>query len=194
VTERLGETVRHVVGVALLVATVFGGQTHASTLDLALEESACIADPSDPGSWRILLRFEIPDVLGGAAVDLAVLRVEVPTDSQEAREVSVEIFPVTCVWSAEGVVWGEEWQSGEGVWDAHRGSIGSVIGSEQGELRADVTAIVGRWLRDDAEAHGLVLAPSAGGPPPALTGPPPEVSLRVWYTGAQRSGPSPVGD
>jgi hypothetical protein len=133
-------------------------------------------------------------VLEGAAVDLAVLRVEVPTDSQEAREVSVEIFPVTCVWSAEGVVWGEEWQSGEGVWDAHRGSIGSVIGSEQGELRADVTAIVGRWLRDDAEAHGLVLAPSAGGPPPALTGPPPEVSLRVWYTGAQRSGPSPVGD
>jgi hypothetical protein len=178
-----------VLAVAALVATA-----SASMVDLAVEESACIADPADAANWRVLLRFEIPDVLSEATVDLAVLQVVIPIDCDGEREISVEAFPVTCAWSAEGVVWGEGWQSGEGVWDEHRGSISSVVTHEHPVLAVDVTPIVDRWSRADAAAQGLVLAPFIPEPMGALAEPPSEITLRVWYTGVRRRVGGPEGD
>lgn len=181
------------IGLGLGAGMGLGSVAHASTVDLTLEESAYLADPADAGSWRVLLRFVIPDALEGATVDLAVLRAQLPIDSSEEREISMEAFPVTCAWSAEGVVWGENWQSGEGAWDERRGSISSVITDEQGELAIDVTPTVDQWLRGEGEAQGLALVPFTPGPMGALAAPPPEITLRVWYTGARTHTASPEG-
>jgi hypothetical protein len=174
--------------VGVLAVTALVATASASMVDLTLEESACIADPADAANWRVLLRFEIPDVLSGATVDLAVLRMVIPIDCDEEREISVEAFPVTCVWSAEGVVWGEGWQSGEGVWDEHRGSISSVVTGEHPATAVDVTHIVGKWLEANEAAQGLVLVPFVPEPVGALAAPPSEVALRVWYTGVRTQG------
>lgn len=182
-----------VIGFGVLAAVVFVGVAHASVVDLTLEESACLADPADAGNWRILLRFAVPDALEGATVDLAVLRAELPIDSDEEREIGIEAFPVTCVWSAEEVAWGEDWQSGDGAWDQHRGSIASVITGAHGELAIDVTPLVDQWLRAEGGPGGLVLVPFTVGPTATLAAPPPEIALRVWYTGARKHGPSGEG-
>jgi hypothetical protein len=178
------------VGIAICVvalsAVTFAVGADASMIDLTLEESACVADPDDAGDWRVLLRFEVPDVLEGGTVDLAVLRVVMPIDCDEEREISVEAFPVTCAWSAEGVVWGVGWQSGEGVWDERRGSISTVVGGEGSVMAIDATHIVGKWFQGNEAAQGLVLAPFARGAFAALAAPPSEVALRVWYTSARQ--------
>lgn len=112
---------------------------------------------------------------------------------EETREISVEAFPVTCAWSAEGVVWGEDWQSGEGAWDERRGSISSVVTDEHPVLAVDLTPVVDHWLRADAPAQGLVLVPFIPEPTGELAAPPSETSLRVWYTGARHHQPGPNG-
>ena len=193
VMRRMRKAKGLVIGFGVLAAVVFVGVAHASVVDLTLEESACLADPADAGNWRILLRFAVPDALEGATVDLAVLRAELPIDSDEEREIGIEAFPVTCAWSAEEVAWGEDWQSGDGAWDQHRGSISSVITDEHGELGIDVTPIVDQWLRADGGPGGLVLVPFTVGPAAALAAPPPEIALRVWYTSAREHGPSGEG-
>ena len=182
-----------VIGFGVLAVIAFGGVAHGSVVDLTLGESACLADPANPGNWRILLRFAVPDALEGATVDLAVLRAELPIDSDEEPEIGIEAFPVTCAWSAEGVVWNEDWESGDGAWDQLRGSIASVITDEHGELAIDVTPVVDQWLRAEGGPQGLVLTPFAVGPAAALAAPPAEITLRVWYTGARRHGPSGEG-
>ena len=176
-----------------LAAIALAGAASASVTSLTLAESAYIVDPADAGSWRVLLRFEVPNALEGATVDLAILRAELPIDSQEEREISIEVFPITCAWSAEGVVWGENWQSGDGAWDQHRGSISSVITDEHGQLAIDVTPVVDQWLRAKDGPQGLVLAPFTAGPTATLAAPLAEITLRVWYTGARRHGPSGMG-
>ena len=170
-----------------LAAIALAGAASASVTSLTLEESACIADPADAGSWRVLLRFEVPNALEGATVDLAILRAELPIDSQEEREISIEVFPITCAWSAEGTAWDEDWESGDGVWNEHRGSISSVTADEQGVLAIDVTYVVDHWLRAEDGSRGLVLVPFTASPA-ALAAPPAEIALRVWYTGARRQG------
>ena len=182
-----------VIGLGVLAVIAFGGVAHASVVDLTLAESACLADPADAGNWRILLRFAVPDALDGATVDLAVLRAELPIDSDEEREIGIEAFPITCAWSAEEAAWDEDWQSGDGVWDQHRGSISSVITGEQGELAIDVTPVVDQWLRAEGGPQGLVLVPFTVGPTAALAAPPPEIALRVWYTSVRSHGPSGMG-
>ena len=171
-----------------LAALALAGAASASVTSLTLAESAYIADPADAGSWRVLLRFEVPNALEGATVDLAILRAQLPIDSQEEREISIEVFPITCAWSAEGTAWDEHWESGDGVWNERRGSISSVTVDEQGELAIDVTYIVDHWLRAEGGARGLVLVPFTAGPAAALAAPPAEIALRVWYTGARRQG------
>jgi len=187
------KTMGLVIGLGVLAVIAFGGVAHASVVDLTLAESACLADPADAGNWRILLRFSVPDALEGATIDLAVLRVELPIDSDEEREIGIEAFPVTCAWSAEEVAWDEDWESGDGAWDHHRGSISSVITDEHGELAIDVTPIVDQWLRAEGGPQGLVLTPFTVGPTAALAAPPAEITLRVWYTGARKHGPSGEG-
>lgn len=171
-----------------LTAIALAGVAHASVTDLTLVESACIADPADAGKWRVLLRFEIPNALEGATVDLAILRARLPIDSQHEREISVEVFPITCAWSAEEAAWDEDWESGDGVWNEHRGSISSVTADGQGALALDVTYVVDDWLRAEGGSRGLVLVPFTAGPAAALAAPPAEIALRVWYTGARRQG------
>jgi hypothetical protein len=177
----------------VFAAVALGGLAHASMVDLTLEESACIADPEDAGNWRVLLRFEIPDALEGATVDFAALRAVIPIDCDEEREISVEVFPVTCPWSAGEVAWGEDWQSGEGAWDERRGSMSSVVTDEHPVLAVDVTPAVDYWLRADAATQGLVLVPFIPELVGALVAPPPEIALRVWYTGVRRHQPGADG-
>jgi hypothetical protein len=187
------DTRRSLAGLAVLAVIAFGGVAHASVVELTLVESACLADPADAGNWRVLLRFAVPDALEGATVDLAFLQVELPIDSHEEREIGIEAFAVTCSWSADEVAWNLDWQSGDGVWDQHRGSISSVVTGEHGRLAIDVTPVVDQWLRAEGGPQGLVLAPFTMGPTAALTAPPAEIELRVWYTGARRHEPSGEG-
>ncbi|MFH1864915.1 MAG: hypothetical protein ABIK85_03450 [Candidatus Eisenbacteria bacterium] len=182
-----------IIACGALAAVAFASAAHASVADLTLEESACIADPAYPGNWRVLLRFEIPNALEGATVDFAILRARLPIDSQQEREISIEVFPITCAWSAEGTAWDEDWESGDGVWNERRGSISSVITDEHGELAIDVTPVVDQWLRAEGGPRGLVLVPFIVGPTAALAAPPSEITLRVWYTGVRRHGPSGEG-
>jgi hypothetical protein len=182
-TRFIRTAVRFTFACVVVVGVVSAGSGHAAVVDLALVESACISNPAHAESWRVLLRFAVPDGLEGATVDLATLRIELSIAPEGEREVSIEAFPVTRAWSAEGVAWDDDWESGDGAWNPRRGSISSSITAQNGRLAIDVTPMVIDWLQSGSRAPGLVLAPFAGGSAHELTAPLQEATLRVWYAG-----------
>jgi hypothetical protein len=170
----------------VLAVAVLADGAHASETNLAPIESACLTDPANARNWRILFRFDIPDALAGATVDLATLRVLLPTDAHQEQGYSIEVFPITRTWSAEAAVWDDGWESGDGAWSERHGSISSVAGGRRGAVAVDVTSVVNQWLRGGNRSAGLVLVPIAPGSAAALTAPPGEAALRVWFTRARR--------
>ena len=150
-----------VITVAAVVLASAPACARSTTLTLA--EAAYVCDPADSTNSRLLLSFSLPPALRNSTVDLAVLQLEVAVEGSDAG-ISTSIFPTIRDWSADTVVWDEDWDSGEEAWDARHGTYCDIVSGPRVRAAADVTMPLQYWVSRGGQSARFVVVPSRGAP------------------------------
>jgi hypothetical protein len=148
---------------AVVAVVLASAPACARSATLTLAEAAYVCDPADSTNSRLLLSFPVPPALRNSTIDLAVLELEVAVEGSDAG-ISTSIFPTTRDWSADTVVWDEDWDSGEGAWDARQGTYCDIASGSRVRAAADVTAPLQHWVSRGGELARFVVVPSRGTP------------------------------
>jgi hypothetical protein len=109
---------------------------------------------------RYLVSFEIPEVLNGATIDFARLRMRAEVTLPEVGSlppVVIEAYPVTTAWDAESVGWSTDWETAGGDFNEHACATYVSDATETMSVSLDLTHVVQRWVSDETENHGVII-------------------------------------
>jgi len=153
---------------------------------------ASIVDPVETTDLRLLMRFEIPEELSSAIIELAVVEFEAGVQADAAGGgLALSAFPLTSNWSPASADWASGWENAGGDFDRGTHAASVARPSDAALIRLDVTDFVGLWAASPESNVGLIVTKpdgEAGQFSPACTegsrtGQP---VLRIWYTRCDR--------
>jgi hypothetical protein len=114
---------------------------------------------------RILVRFDLPQVVQAGEVEFAVLELRAPVTVDEGVScVVVDAFPVTTEWDGATASWDGSWETPGGDYDRAEHAVWIARPGEESVLRFDVTEMVVGWASGTIPNNGLVLLTSPGWP------------------------------
>ena len=186
--------VRHITHACLCMAVLALG-LHAPAMSETVEVEACdvglIQNPELQTDVRFLVRFDLPAVVSGSRVDLAILE----TTASVRRPggvgaLALDAFAVSAPWDGESVEWSGGWDVPGGDFDRTCHAVWSVEAGEAETVKFDLTYLARAWASGELENHGLVvmIAPGESGrfrPSCMLPGGDLLPRLLLWYTPTQ---------
>jgi len=137
------------------------------------------------------LRFELPDELAGATVELAIVEFRASVTSSDTVGLLVlDAFPVTSEWSSGAAAWAEGWDTPGGDFDTSRHGVWVTATGSNALVRFDVTGMVRAWVSGASANHGVIVRAASGmiggAEPVSAVGGRGGPSLTVYYTAAER--------
>lgn len=176
-----------VTGLVLALLLCPAGTAWAARVEVELSASAVALGV--PGSRTgCLARFDLPECLMSADIDLAVveLRADIETDPAVAG-VTLQAYLVTEEWTQGGVDWSGFTGGGDEPFDQGRHAMWTATAGEGALVRLDVTEMVAAWASGETPNRGFVVVPSLGEEAamlsiPAEQGRGGSVTMTVWYT------------
>ena len=181
---------RHVTR-ACLCAVVLALGLHAPAMSEMVEVEACdvglIQNPELQTDVRFLVRYDLPAIVSGSRVELAVLETSAAVRRPGGvGALALDAFALSAPWDGESVEWNGGWAVPGGDLDRAYHAVWSVEPGEAETVRFDLTHIAGAWASGELENHGLIvmIAPGESGrfrPRCVLHGGDPLPKLRVWF-------------
>lgn len=105
---------------------------------------------------RLLVKFQMPDILTGKSVDFAGAELAVGSGGEKGI-VSLEAFQVTTAWNSASVSWAHPWSKSGGDWD-NTVSADAVVPVGEGKTAyLDITDFVNGWLKDPSNNFGILV-------------------------------------
>jgi hypothetical protein len=190
---RVKRTVRWLAAVTLvLLATVVPGK--AGSLSVPAADAAVIENPECVAERHTLLRFELPDELAGATIELAIVEFRASvTSSDTTGALVLDAFAVTTEWSGGTVGWADGWSTPGGDFDRFLHGVWTAPSGQSSIVRFDVTSMVRAWASGSCANRGVIVRAGSGmigGVEPAgMAGGEGSPLLLVYYTRAERYGP-----
>jgi hypothetical protein len=155
---------------------------------LTPDEIGVIRNPEAPSDCRLLVRFEPPQELRGAEVDLAILEftagVSCPDD---APGLALDAYAVASPWDGHNVEWDDGWDTPGGDIDRELHAVWTAIPSDTARIRLDLTTMMNLWMSEGYGNHGLIVGRArgeTGGLVPRLVegGSSAGTEVTIWYT------------
>ncbi len=169
---------------ALLLPTAGPGQ--AARVDVDAGASAIVEGV--PGS-RIghLVRFELPECLARAEIDLAVVEFTADVESDVENSLTLNAYLMTEDWEGGVLDWSSLTGGEDEPYDRSLHAMWTAVVGDASLVRLDVTEMVAAWIDEAAPNRGLLIVPSLGEEAaihPAFVGDGRggEARLTVWYT------------
>jgi len=141
-----------------------------------------------PGS-RIghLVRFDLPECLARAEVDLAVVEFTAEVQSDVESSLTLNAYLMTEDWESGVLDWSSLAGGEDEPYDRSLRAMWTAVVGDVSMVRLDVTEMVAAWIAEEALNQGLVVVPSLGEDAairPAFVGEgrTGEARLTVWYT------------
>lgn len=158
----------------------------AASFDIPAAEVAVITNPENTAEVRSLLRFELPEDLIGAEIELAIVQFRASVAAADGADVlGLNAFPVSTNWSEDSAEWDGEWTTPGGDYDESLHAVWMVDTGPNAVVRFDVTRMVRAWVTGGCADNGLIVRTACdedGGVHPANAGvdtePP---SMTVYY-------------
>lgn len=142
--------------VGLAVCSIAAGRASARTFEFEAAEAAVIVHPQNSDETRLLVRFDIPQVLEEFPLDFACVSFQTDCESEEGA-VSFQAFMVTTEWGEETVGWSTPWENPGGDWD---NGLSSLWTSETGNGKTvylDVTDFANDWVKHPSSNFGIIV-------------------------------------
>ena len=139
---------------------------HAGTVVISQADVGFIQSPEAPYEGRLLIGFQLPEVLSRSTVELAVLELRASiTCSEGTSGVAVDAFPLTAEWDPATAGWSEGWSTPGGDFDMLLHAAWGARPGENSLVRFDVTDAVSAWASGKLANRGLLVAtePDDGG-------------------------------
>ncbi len=174
--------------VALVLLACVAGSSYAARVEIEAGATAMVIDDGAESPSRHLVRFDLPEYLAEAGIELAVAEfsADVECDS-EVGGLTLNAYFVTEDWEAGLVDWTGLDGSGEEPFDRGLHAMWGVAAGDSSLVRLDVTEMVATWANDSTTNRGFVLVPSVGEEAvirPSLAGGGTwrAARLTIWYT------------
>ena len=175
-----------VAALALLVS--MAGVSLAARVVFESSATGSVIVAGDETPTRFLAKFDLPEYLGEAEIELAVVEFAATVQCDvEVGGLTLNVFLVTEDWEQGLVDWTGFDGSGAEPFDRSLHAMWGVAAGDSSLVRLDVTEMAAVWADDATANRGFVLAPSAGEEGSML----PEfaqglrsgaATLTVWYT------------
>lgn len=144
-------TISAVFSLLLMVASAM-----ADSLDVEVSQGAFVynADSSDA---RLLIEFALPEVLQGAQIQFAELRVPIISIIPDTSILTLYCRPLLLSWNEGDVVWEDIGDSPDTLVVSRRGAHygTSELGSQTAYF--NITSVVKKWLNSTMDNNGLIL-------------------------------------
>jgi len=168
----------------LLLPTADRGQ--AARVDVEAGASA-IAEGVPGSRTGHLVRFDLPECLARAEVDLAVAESTADVQSDVESSLTLTAYMMTEDWESGVLDWSGLAGGEEEPYDRGHHAMWTAVVGDASMVRLDVTEMVTAWIDETASNRGLVIVPSLGEAAavhPAFVGDGRggEARLTVWYT------------
>ena len=147
-----------------------------------------IQNPEVPNDTRLLVRFDVPEVLREGRVELAVLEFQATVSCPDSvGGLALDAFLVTTEWDGDTVTWEQGWDSPGGDLDRTLHAVWTAAPGDSALIRLDLTDMLAAWTSAERENCGLmaVVSPGETGSfvdEPARGGVEAAPQLTVWYT------------
>jgi len=173
---------------ALVALLLLGGDAdsvHAGIVEIEIGDTA-VAVGGSGSPDRHLMRFDLPEYLAEAEIELAVVELTADVVS-DTGGVTLNAYAMTEDWEAGQVDWSSLTGGEDEPYDRGRHAMWCVAAGPIMLIRLDVTEMVSAWADDPTTNRGLVLVPSSCeeaviSPELAGSGRGGEGLLTVWYT------------
>lgn len=161
----IGSAGRWSVLLAVLLAMGASGHAGARKVILTATDVGYIQSDAHAPEGRILVRFDLPEVLLTGEVEFAVLELRAPVSADEGAScVVVDAFPLTTEWDGATASWDGAWGTPGGDFERTEHAVWIARPGEHLVLRFDVTDMAAAWAEGTAMNNGVALAVSPGGP------------------------------
>lgn len=173
--------------VALVLLCCATGTGHAAKVEIEIG-AAAVAEGDAGSPARHLARFDLPECLAEAEIELAVVEFSADVECDaDVRGMTLNAYFMTEDWEAGLVDWSSLTGGGDEPYDRSLHAMWCVAAGDASLVRLDVTAMVAEWAEDSASNRGLVIVPSIGEQAvirPALDddGRGGYARVTVWYT------------
>jgi hypothetical protein len=149
-----------VIGVMSLgLLFLVGGSACALQVVLTAEDIAVVENPSDTSEERVIIRYDMPEILAESEIFYAQLTAKVNVTVGTEGIAEVELMPITTQWQPGSVTWSSPWsEPGGDVDTSMRRSFLVREGTRQ--VRIDVTDLVIEWVSCERANTGLIVKPS----------------------------------
>lgn len=116
------------------------------------------------GRYRGLIRFDLSSIPSGVTILEARLELNLYYPSGTFQPMTLKAYPIRRPWNVSEVTWNQPWATpgcGDTSTDRAATPAGSIIISQSGLHRLDVTSAVAGWVADPSANHGLLLISEA---------------------------------
>jgi hypothetical protein len=173
---------------ALVLLCAVGGDGFAGKVAFESSATGSVIDAGTETPTRFLAKFDLPEYLGEAEIELAVVEFSAVVECDASvGGLTLNAFLVTEDWEEGLIDWTGFDGSGAEPFDRSLHAMWGMAAGDSSLVRLDVTEMVAVWAGDAAANRGFVLAPSAGEEgnvlPEFAQGPRAGVAaLTIWYT------------
>lgn len=173
-----------VLALLLLLPTADLGQ--AARVDVEVGASA-IAEGVPGARTGHLVRFNLPECLAQAEIDLAVVEFVADIESDAETSLTLNSYLMTEDWESGVIDWSSLTGGEDEPYDRSLRAMWTAVVGDASLIRLDVTEMVAAWIDEAGSNRGLVIVPSLGEESairPAFVGDGRggETRLTVWYT------------
>ena len=177
-------------GVTVLILALLlcpAGAVWAARVEVELSASA-VAEGVPGSRTGHLARFDLPECVAGARIDLAVVEFGADIEADpDVAGVTLLAYLVTEEWTEGLVDWSGFTGGGDEPYDQGRHAMWTAVVGGESLVRLDVTEMVVAWIAGEDPNHGFVVVPSLGEEAvmrsiPTEQGRGADATMTVWYT------------
>jgi len=128
----------------------------AATLEIPIAEVTELSPPDTLQAGRFLIKFSLPEELGGATIDFAQLEINLGIKQAEKRPVSLECCALVKDWDAGTVGWAESWSNPGGDLSDSNKTVFTLHSGGETFCAINITHLLQAWA-DGEPNYGVML-------------------------------------
>jgi hypothetical protein len=145
-----------ILGLVVACLGLVSADASARSVEVEASQVAAIRPSAESEEVRLLVSFDMPDVLEGKEVDFACVSFEANCSGNEGM-ISFQAFAVTKAWDGRTVSWKDSWDTPGGDWDKRLSAYWIGETGDDKTVYLDVTDFANEWLGEPSRNFGIIV-------------------------------------
>jgi len=144
--------------IAMIIIVISSSAWGLDSLIINIDRANVIRNPDDNNDSRIILQFDMPEVLDtNTVVTFAELRFVINPNLQIDHPVKFYVHPISTNWDIQNADWHRPWVRAGGDFPDSIRSLGHLLQSEETELKIEVSRLIQTLVRNDLSNNGFIV-------------------------------------